>query len=426
MMERVYSASWYLLLPFLFGRLYWRGRLAPAYRKRWAERLALGYGKPGSNGCVWIHAVSVGEFLAAAPLIDALMERHPDTPILVTTTTPTGSERVTSRFGERVMHVYCPWELPGALTRFMQCFRPKLGIIMETELWPNLTKAAESAGCTLLLANGRLSEKSYRGYAKLPSLVEPLVQRFAVLSVQTEADAAHFKALGASAEAVHVNGSIKFDVSLSDSLREQAAEERRVLGDRPVWIVASSHEQEETIILDAQRRLLETQSDVLLLWVPRHPERFSAVASQAKAAGLSVAQRSRQDTVQSTTQVYLADTMGELLLLYGVADVALVAGSLVAPLGGHNLLEPAAWGKPVLSGTHLHNFTEIAALLSQVGGLTKVNGAQELAGTVAQLFTDTDKRNALGKAALGVVEANRGATARLLAQIEALWPPNLG
>lgn len=421
-MRQFYSALWYALLPFLFVRLWWRGRLAPAYRLRWKERLALGYGQPQPGGCVWLHAVSVGELLAAVPLIETLLERHPDTSFLVTTTTPTGSAQVRARFGERVQHVYCPWELPGALARFMRHFQPRLGIIMETELWPNLTLAAQRQGCRLLLANGRLSERSYRGYARLLSLVAPLLKRFACLSVQTEAERQRFIALGAVPDRVVVGGSIKFDLTLSDELQARAKTERAALGERPVWIAASSHEPEEAALLEAQRQLLQTQPDALLIWVPRHPERFDAVANQVQAAGLALARRSLQQAVNADTQVYLADTMGELLLLYGLADVTFVAGSLDASLGGHNLLEPAAWGKPVISGTHLTNFKVIAELLTAAGALTQVNSATELATSIAKLFADASLRQQQGEAARAVVDANRGALQKLVTLVESLWP----
>ncbi len=424
-MHILYSLLWYCLLPFLFIRLYWRGRLAPAYRQRWNERLAYRYGGEPLAGCVWFHAVSVGEFMAAAPLIDAVMTRHPDTPILITTTTPTGSARVQERFGDRVHHVYCPWELPGALRRFMRHFNPRLAVIMETELWPNLTRIAEQHNCRLLLANGRLSANSYRGYAKLRALVQPLLQRFDCLSVQTAGDAKHFLQLGADPQAVVVNGSIKFDLSLSDALRDDASALRHPLGERPVWIAASTHPEEEAKVLAAQQQLLTTHPDALLIWVPRHPERFDAVAQQVQSAHLSLARRSQRDAVTRDTCIYLADTMGELLLLYGVADVALVGGSLDAALGGHNLLEPAAWEKPVLSGIHLKNFMAIADLLEAAGGLQKVESAQQLGVLLGRLLDDAATRQMLGEKAASVVAANRGALARLITQVDALWPKEL-
>jgi 3-deoxy-D-manno-octulosonic-acid transferase len=421
-MQFAYSLLWYALLPFLFLRLWWRGRLAPAYRQRWNERLAIGYAKPPLHGCVWLHAVSVGEFLAAAPLVEALLVQHPHTPLLITTTTPTGSERVRAHFGDRVQHVYCPWELPDALTRFMRHFRPRLGIIMETELWPNLTRAAEQNGCQLLLANGRLSAKSSAGYARLPSLTRPLLKRFARLSVQTDIERQRFIALGAAPDCVVVGGSIKFDIRLPDDLRQKAAAERQHLGERPVWIAASTHLPEETSVIAAHQQLLRTQPDALLIWVPRHPERFDAVAMQLQNAGLPLARRSQHQQPSAGTAVWLIDTMGELLLFYGVADMAFVGGSLDASLGGHNLLEPAAWGKPVLSGPFLTNFRAIADILKAENALTCVTSARALAENVQALFANDALRQERGNAASRVVAANRGALQKLVTLVESFWP----
>lgn len=421
-MTHIYSLLWYLLLPFLFIRLYWRGRLAPDYRKRWHERLARGYRTPALDQCVWLHAVSVGEFLAALPIIEALLERHPQMPFLVTTTTPTGSARVKAALGDRVHHVYCPWELPTALNRFMRHFKPALCIIMETELWPNLTRAAAKHNCKLVLANARLSEKSYQGYARIPSLVVPLLRQFSILAVQSDAERLRFIALGANANAVHTTGSIKFDLTLTNELKRRARELRKLLGERPIWLAASTHPPEEALILDAHRQLLEHCPNALLIWVPRHPERFSAVASLITSSGLTLARRSDAGAVSADHQVYLADTMGELLLLYGVTDVALVGGSLDQSLGGHNLLEPAAWGKPVISGVHLTNFLVIAEIMEREKGLIKVTSASELATSLSHLLTDEKARQQAGAAANQVVAANRGALQELLDLLESYWP----
>lgn len=427
-MRFLYSLLWYLLLPFLLLRLWWRGRLAPAYRARWAERLALGYaarGIPRLDRCVWIHAVSVGEFLAAKPIIDALLQAHADMPLLVTTTTPTGSERVIATFGQRVVHVYCPWELPGAWRRFLRYFNPELCLVMETELWPNFTHLAKQQGCRLMLVNGRLSDRSCRGYGRLSALVRPMLEKFDLLSVQTENDAKNFLALGARPEQVRVNGSVKFDLDISAALRASAMAEKQRLGTRPVWIAASTHPQEEALVLAAHQRVLAQLPQALLVWVPRHPERFDAVASLATTAGLSVARRSQQEDVTASVQVYLGDTMGELLLLYGVAEVALVAGSLAAPLGGHNLLEPAAWEMPVISGSHLENFQAIAELMQQAGALTVVHAVDELSTWIIRLLQDEHLRKQQGQKAYRLLAANQGALARLLTQVEALWPKGL-
>lgn len=406
-MRTLYSFLWYLLLPFLFLRLWRRGRKAPAYRLRWKERMAWGY-RPGTlKNSLWVHAVSVGETLAAAPLIERLLADYPDVPLLVTTTTPTGSERVQALFGDRVTHVYCPWELPTALTRFMRAFDPQLVIVLETELWPNLCAAVKRHGAKLMLMNGRLSEKSYRGYGKLPRLIRPMMARFDALAVQTRVEAERYMALGAWPERVYPIGSVKFDMTLDTAVKQAASQLRVSFGDRPVWIAASTHPGEDAPVLAAHKTLRAQKPDALLILVPRHPERFDGVADQVREAGLSVARRSQQEPAADAA-VYLADTMGELLMLFGACDVAFVGGSLV-PVGGHNLLEPAAWEKPVLTGPHLHNFTAIAQLLDDAGGLSVVDSGEALGDKLQALMSDPDQCTRQGQAAAAVVEANRGA-----------------
>lgn len=416
-MRTLYSLLWYVLLPFLFLRLWLRGRKAPPYRQRWQERMAWGYAAGQLDGAIWVHAVSVGETLAAAPMIERLLATYPDRPLLVTTTTPTGSERVKALFGERVTHVYCPWEIPGALRRFLRAFNPALVIVLETELWPNLSAAVKKHGATLMLMNGRLSEKSYRGYAKLSALVKPMLAQFDVLAVQTPIEAERYVALGAKAERVHAIGSVKFDMTLDGALREKAGALRATFGDRPVWIAASTHPGEDAPVLAAHKAVLASHPQALLILVPRHPERFDEVAEQIAQAGLSLARRSREEPV-ADAQVYLADTMGELMMLFGTADVAFVGGSFV-PVGGHNLLEPAAWSLPVLTGPHLHNFTAIADMLAAANAVSVVND-NTLSSTVAELLSAPERRHAQGAAAAAVVEANRGALDKGLALIDLL------
>ncbi|MDF1821007.1 MAG: lipid IV(A) 3-deoxy-D-manno-octulosonic acid transferase [Alcanivoracaceae bacterium] len=419
-MRIVYSILWYLLVPLLLLRLWWRGRRAPAYRLRWRERLALGYRPAILQQSIWVHVVSVGEALAAAPMIRALRDRYPALALVVTTTTPTGSERVRALFGDSVTHVYCPWELPGALRRFFLAFNPILVVVMETELWPNLVAQAARRGVPVVLANGRLSASSARGYARLPALVRPMLAAFRRLFVQTEEEAQRFVALGAPADRVEVTGSVKFDLVIDDALRNGAATLREQIGERPVWIAASTHPGEDQQVLVAHQALCRAQPDALLVLVPRHPERFDDVARLVEREGLTVARRSASQS-PADGQVYLADTMGELLMLYGAADVAFVAGSW-APVGGHNLLEPAAWGKPVLSGPVLHNFSAIAELLQTAGGLTLVEDADALAQQLIRLFGNTETRHQQGQAAMAVVNAHRGALERLLQGLAALLP----
>ena len=419
-MRTLYSGLWYALMPALFIRLWWRGRRAPAYRGRWRERLALGLPRqPGHT--VWIHAVSVGETLAAAPMIRELLDRHPDTPLVVTTTTPTGSDQVRKLFGDRVLHVYCPWDTPDAMARFFDAFKPALVLILETELWPNMAATAARRAVPVWLVNGRLSARSFRGYQKFGALVRPMLQRFAGLMVQTGTEAERFRQLGAPAGRVQVTGSVKFDLVLDEALRDNAAALRATLGERPVWIAASTHPGEEEQVLAAHKRIRAAHPDALLILVPRHPERFNDIAEQVARTGMALVRRSSGEPVQKATQVYLGDTMGELLMLFGASDVAFVGGSLV-PLGGHNLLEPAAWGRPVLSGPHRFNFERVAELLEEQAALTTVDDAVSLAGAVSALLGDSVKRGQQGEAARAVVAAHGGALNRVLARLDEVWP----
>lgn len=414
-----YSILWWLLLPFLFLRLWWRGRQAPAYRWRWRERLG-SYACPPAKACVWIHAVSVGETLAAAPMIEALLKQHPETPILVTTTTPTGSERVGALFGDRVMHVYAPWEIPSAITGLFRHFNPQLVLLLETELWPNIVAAAAQRQVPVMLINGRLSARSARGYARVLALVKPMLEAFHMLAVQTRADAERFIALGARPEQLQITGSVKFDIGVSERQRAQAEQWREQVG-RPVWIAASTHLGEDEIVLAAHRQVLARTPEALLILVPRHPERFNGVASIVTGAGLTLARRSVMAVPPADVQVFLADSMGELMLLYGFADVAFVGGSL-SDIGGHNMLEPSAWSLPVVSGPYVHNFEAIAEMLSAEGGLVTVDGADQLGRTVGLLLGNALQREKHGQAANRVLTAHQGSLQRVLLLVLSNWP----
>lgn len=419
-MRLLYTLLWYLLMPFLFLRLWWLGARAPDYRGRWQERLALGY-RQRLDGCVWVHAVSVGETLAAASMIEALLQRYPDTPLLVTSTTPTGSERVRALFGSRVHHVYWPWDTPGVINRFWRNFNPRLVILLETELWPNLIDAARKRNVPVVLVNGRLSAGSHQGYARLRGLMRPMLQSLQALAVQTAVEAERFVDLGAAAERVTVTGNVKFDISLDDGLRGRAVQLREQFAERPVWIAASTHPGEDEVVLAAHARLRRQCPNALLILVPRHQERFDQVAAQVLQQGLTVVRRSRNQLPDADTAVYLADTMGELLMLFGAADIAFVGGSLV-PVGGHNLLEPALWSKPIITGPVLHNFTLIADLLDTAGAHRLVENEAELAELLQRLFSEPELRQQMGVRAAEVVQAHRGALARLLTMLDIYWP----
>lgn len=407
------------MLPLILLRLLWRGLKAPAYRYRIAERFGF-FTVPEQKNGLWIHAVSVGESIAAAPIIEHFLANHPSLPVVVTTMTPTGSERVKAMFGDRVFHVYAPYDLPDVVARFLKRVQPSVAVIMETEIWPNMVCETAAKGIPVVLANARLSARSSRGYGHLATLTQSVFSQFAQVVAQSAEDGARFVDLGVSPARLTVSGSIKFDLAIPETLRTEAEDLRVVwLGSRPVWIAASTHAGEDEIMLSAHRELLQRQPRALLLLVPRHPERFNKVAGLISAGGFSFQRRSdyKDGVSAEDAQVVLGDTMGELLLLLGCADIAFVGGSLIEH-GGHNTLEPAAWGLPVLSGNSDFNFTEISTLLSAEGGLLKLADAQSLSNTLQALFTDSARAQRQGAAAKQVVENNRGALQRLLAIIE--------
>jgi len=420
MNRTLYTFLFHLGLPLVFLRLLWRARQAPAYSRRIGERFAFGLPvlRPGG---IWVHAVSVGESIAAAPMIRELMARYPELPITITCMTPTGSERITALFGGseytgRVQHCYLPYDLPWAASRFLGRARPKLAVVMETELWPNHIHQCARRGIPVALANARLSERSARGYARFARLTAPMLAELSLIAVQTQAEAERFRRLGARPECVKVTGSIKFDLSIDPALPESATTLRQQwnAAKRPLWIAASTHAGEDEILLDAHRQLLTSHPEALLILVPRHPERFNAVYELCRQQDFSTVRRSLNEPPAASTQVLLGDTMGELLFLYALADVAFVGGSLV-PTGGHNLLEPAALGKPVLTGPHLFNFLDIAAQLRDAGALGEISSAAELAREIEALWDNPERTESMRRAGFAVLQNNQGALARLLA-----------
>ncbi|MCH7416728.1 lipid IV(A) 3-deoxy-D-manno-octulosonic acid transferase [Pseudomonas mosselii] len=421
MNRTLYTLLFHLGLPLVALRLFLRGRKAPAYRARIAERFACQLPAMRQGG-IWVHAVSVGESIAAAPMVRALLKQYPDLPITLTCMTPTGSERIRAMFeGEpRVQHCYLPYDLPWAAGRFLDHVRPRLGIIMETELWPNHIHQCARRGIPVALANARLSERSARGYARFAGLTRPMLEEMSLIAVQTETEGERFRTLGARDECVQVTGSIKFDLKVDDQLppRASALREQWAARQRPVWIAASTHDGEDALILEAHRELLNVHSDALLILVPRHPERFTAV-HELCAGQFTTVRRSNGDTVTAQTQVLLGDTMGELLFLYALADIAFVGGSLVAT-GGHNPLEPAALALPVLMGPHVFNFLEISAMLREAGALQQVDDAEGLAGAVRRLVELPQDARRMGEAGRAVMQANQGALQRLLDGLAAL------
>ncbi|MDI3201861.1 lipid IV(A) 3-deoxy-D-manno-octulosonic acid transferase [Pseudomonas shahriarae] len=425
MNRTLYSCLFYLALPLVALRLWLRARKAPAYAKRVSERFSYGLPvlKPGG---IWVHAVSVGESIAAAPMIRGLLERHPQLPITVTCMTPTGSERIQALFADepRIQHCYLPYDLPCAAKRFLDRVQPRLAVIMETELWPNHIHQCAKRGIPVALANARLSARSAKGYGRFAKLTAPMLAEMSLFAVQTATEAERFRSLGARPETVEVTGSIKFDLTINPELLARAAalREQWQASERPVWIAASTHEGEDEVVLAAHRQLLASYPNALLILVPRHPERFNAVLELCQQQGFATVQRSSGAPVGADTSVLLGDTMGELLFLYALADSAFVGGSLV-PNGGHNLLEPAALAKPVISGPHLFNFLEIAAMMREAGALQEVDDAEGLAEVVRQLFELPQDARKRALAGLKVMQANQGALKRLLDGLDRLIKP---
>ena len=411
-MRLIYSVLFYALIPLVLARMAWRGRREPAYCHRWLERFGY-YGKADVvQDVIWIHAVSVGESEAAFPLIRALRRRFPETPFLVTTTTPTGSARVKAVLGNEVSHVYLPYDLPIAVTRFLANFQPRLAVIMETEIWPNLFHGCALRGIPLAIVNARLSERSARGYSRLGHFTRNTLANVRLIAAQSQADAERFLSVGADPDSVQVTGNIKYDIELPDDYFEQGIILRDTLfGKRPVWIAASTHEGEESLVLKAFTEIRVAHHELLLVLVPRHPPRFDKVADLCLNEGLTLSRRSLNETAMQT-DVFLLDTLGELRLFYAASDIAFIGGSLV-PVGGHNVLEAAIAGIPVIFGPHMFNFLEAGGRLKEAGGAVQILDAKALAGIVIELMHDFNRNLRMGECGKEFVEAGRGALERV-------------
>lgn len=418
--RQLYSALHYLALPYIFLRLAWRGHRDPGYWERWGERFGRIPALPGDRQTLWIHAVSVGEVQAAVPLVRALLDGGRDLRIVVTTTTPTGQARVRQALGNSVLHRYAPYDLPGAVRRFLERVQPRLVIIMETELWPNILYQCAKRGVPVMLANARLSEQSAASYRRVAATVGRMLAGIGCIAAQTTRDAERLISLGARPERVRVTGNTKFDVRLPASLSEEAQVLRRCLGvDRSVWIAASTHDGEEQQVLQAFDRVRRELRDSLLVLVPRHPERSPSVAALARKFGHVTATRSDAPVSCVDASVFIGDTMGELPLYYAASDVAFVGGSLVKE-GGHNMLEPAALGIPVLFGPHVHDVAEISERIIEAGAGRQVRDQEALGAAVVEYMRDANLRHVAGQRGREFVKQNRGALKLVMELVDEL------
>ncbi|MFZ1344475.1 lipid IV(A) 3-deoxy-D-manno-octulosonic acid transferase [Thiothrix eikelboomii] len=422
----IYSLLLYLLLPLVFIKLWWRGRSNPAYRQRWLERLgyinsAVSSGSHFTSGqaCICLHAVSVGETMAARPLIERLLAVYPETTVWVTSTTPTGSATVERLFGQRVKHSYLPYDTPAAVQRFLNTVQPRLMLVMETELWPNLYAACAQHQLPIVVVNARLSERSARAYARVKPLIRSVLAKVALIAAREAQDAERFQALGASPTQIKVLGNIKFDAPIPTQVKTQAATFRQAWGGRLVWVAASTHQGEDEQILQVHRQLVRQFPELLLILVPRHPERFNAVVALCEQAGLSYQRRTECAVLRKSTAVLVGDSMGELLLWYACADLAFVGGSLVNS-GGHNPLEALAFALPVLSGPYVDNFQDLYPPLVQIGAAILVDSPEVLAHHLSAYLANSTERQQVGQRGQQFLAQQQGVVERLLPELDQL------
>jgi 3-deoxy-D-manno-octulosonic-acid transferase len=411
-----YSGVMYLLSPLTVVHLVMRGMRQRVYFQRWSERFAM-YRTPRLEQCIWLHAVSVGEVNASAVLVKQLQAHYPAMPLLLTTTTPTGSERVKAMFGKAVHHVYLPYDTPGAVEHFLDYHQPKIALIMETEIWPNLFVEVGQRKIPLLIINARLSERSMRGYRFISSLLSMALASVKQVLAQSALDLQRYQQLGLSDTQGQVSGNLKFDIEASLQLEAQSQQWRSTWGHRPVWIAASTHPDEEPIVIAAHKKIRELIPNALLCWAPRHPERFDTVQALVQAEGWKIKDRRTDQQPGLDTDVFIINTLGELIRFYGCADVAFVGGSLQA-IGGHNLLEPAAVGVPSIVGPHTTNFIDITQLLLEVGAAERIQNGDELASAVIQHLQNLEQSKRKGLAGKQRIEQERGALNRTLAVID--------
>jgi 3-deoxy-D-manno-octulosonic-acid transferase len=409
-MRVLYSAVFYLIIPFVLLRLYWRGFKTPHHRQRWHERFAL-YSQPYPQDVIWFHAVSVGEVEALFPLVKQV-QKLSDSPILITTMTPTGSARVKALLGESVAHVYVPYDLPDAVSRFMQCFKPKLAVMIETEIWPNLFAYCGKNNIPLYIVNARIAARSVANYQKMSALIHPALAKVSLIATQTEDDKQHFIAIGGIKDKVENLGNIKFDVEITPDIIEQGLRlKANVFKNRFVWLIASTHKDEEAIFLPLYAILKAKIPELLLVIVPRHQQRFAEVKKLCESQ-LTTVMRSSNAPVNAQTDLYVVDSIGELKMFYATADIAFVGGSMVAA-GGHNILEAAAVGVPVLFGPYMTNFKEIANGVLKQQAAIQCQTTEEIVQAVLNLYEQPTYRDELCARGKTFIRDNQGTVARI-------------
>ncbi|MEO0443414.1 MAG: lipid IV(A) 3-deoxy-D-manno-octulosonic acid transferase [Pseudomonadota bacterium] len=415
-MRFLYTLLFYFAIPAILLRLLWRGVKAPEYRYRWSERFGFFNAALTFQKTVWVHAVSVGEVLAAKHLIDGLRQQHTTANIVITCTTPTGSAQISRLFGDSVFHIYAPYDLPDVIRRFLLRIKPNLLIIMETEVWPNMITLCHSKNIPIVLANARLSEQSFANYQRLQAFSQSIFSKIDNVATQTDVEAGRFKQLGV--ENTTVTGSIKHDIKIGSDFKESANELRCLLDDfKKIIVIASTHRGEDAFVLDALQAVYEKKCGILLVLAPRHLERLKSIEKLCKQRSLALVRRSAIDTINKDTQVLLIDTMGELMSFYGVADITIMGGTFVEH-GGHNFLEPAAWGIPMISGLSVFNFSHIAKELVELGALQQVSSSKALGEAVKRLLSNKAEADERGVSAYQYIERNRGALKKLQAVIE--------
>ncbi|EIU6868223.1 lipid IV(A) 3-deoxy-D-manno-octulosonic acid transferase [Vibrio parahaemolyticus] len=406
----VYTLLLALASPLLLFGLYKSKPNKPKFGSRWREHLGITPKLKSNDKPIWIHAVSVGESIAATPLIKALKEQNPEQSILVTTTTSTGAEQI-AKLGNLVEHRYMPIDFGFAIKGFLKAVQPKKMLIIETELWPNTLHNVHKAGIPITVVNARLSEKSCHNYAKIQRLFNQLHPCLTQVLCQTDSDAERFERLGVNKEKLSVTGSIKFDIQISDHVKQQGEALRAQLGkDRPVWIAASTHKGEDELVLDAHRQVLKSHPNALLVLVPRHPERFGDVFTLCQQQGFNTVRRTSTHAVETNTQVYLGDTMGEMLVLIGAADICFMGGSLIGDkVGGHNVLEPTALGLPIINGPSYFNFKEIVETLVSTEALVLLHDSHHLGTTILNLLNSPQQCEQMGSHSNEFMKHNQGA-----------------